>query len=196
MIYATFPTLTFTFKAADTINLEPKKYKWDISIYHDPIIDEDGELIGAAEIDSYYSAFKLPICEIREVALDMCKERWNTRDLLLDAENPEPPVTYVSSIRAVYPWESMQEAFLAGQLYEIAKQSGYTGTIEDFNDKFGKTLEEKTIFYSSINNFPVEGELHKLYFDINTKILYYWDNGYFPVQTDIIENTILQGGKI
>ena len=103
MIYATSPILTFTFKSEDTISLEPKKYNWDISIYHKPIIDEDGELIGADEINSYYSAFKLPICEIREVALDMCKERWNTRDLLLDAQNPKTSTTYISNIRAVYP---------------------------------------------------------------------------------------------
>ena len=194
MIPATTPVLTFTLKAEDTINLEPKKYKWDVAIYRNPIVDEDGELIGADEVNSYYSAFKLPICEIREVALDMCKERWNTRDLLLDAQNPDPPTTYISHIRAVYPWEQMQLSFFAGQLYTLAKEGGYSGSAEDFDKEFGKLLEEKTIDYKSRSDFPIEGETSKLYFDIEEKILYYWDGEYLPVNATLITGTILQGG--
>ena len=196
MIHATYPSLTFTLKMEDTINLEPKKYNWDISIYHSPILDEDGELIGAKEINSYYSAFKLPICEIKEVALDMCKERWNTRDLLLDAENPTNPSSYVCKIKAVYPWENTQLSFFAGQLYVLAKEGGYKCSAEDFSNTFGSLLEEKTITYLPRKDFPDEGSEKYLYFDIDEKILYYWDDGYYPVNATLIANTTISGGEI
>lgn len=142
VIYATSPTLTFTFKAEDTANLEAKKYNWDISIYRSPIFDEEGELIGAKEVNTYYSAFKLPICEIKEVALDMCRARWNTRDLLLEAQNPTPPTTYISSIRSVYPWENLEQSYLMNQLYALIKDSGYEGSMEDFVKDFKKLVGE------------------------------------------------------
>ena len=60
--------LEFSFSHNDTVKLEPKRYVWDIKIYRNPQRDEDGLLIGGDEIDSYYAAFSLPICEIKEVA--------------------------------------------------------------------------------------------------------------------------------
>lgn len=195
MIYATSPTLTFTLKAEDTTNLEPKKYNWDVSIYRSPILDEEGELIGAQEVNSYYSAFKLPICEIKEVALDMCKERWNTRDLLLEAQNPATPTSYVSSIKSIYPWENIQLSFFAGQLYNLVKQSGYEGTIEDFTNNFGQLLEKKNVEYFVRDEFPEEGDTTKLYFDTNEKILYYWDGEYLPVNTTLITESTIEGGN-
>ena len=50
------------------MNLEAGKYYWDIKIYRSPKFDEDGILIDAMEIDSYYSAFKQPLLIIKEVA--------------------------------------------------------------------------------------------------------------------------------
>ena len=68
IIPATPDTLTFEFNSEDTINLEPSKnYVWDIAIYRSPIYDEEEKLIGASSIDSYYAAFSLPVCDIREV---------------------------------------------------------------------------------------------------------------------------------
>lgn len=194
-VRATSPFLTFTLSSGDTINLEPKKYNWDITIYRSPEYDEDGILIGAAEINSYYSAFKLPICEIKEVVLDMSKERRRTRDLLLDAENPATPTSYISSIKAVYPWENMQTSFLAGQLYTLAKLSGYTGDEEDFSQKFGELLAEKSLVYSLRANFPDEGVENMLYFATDEKILYYWNGEYLPVKTTLIEGTNIEGGE-
>lgn len=55
-------------KHEDTVNLEAKKYRWDIRIYVNPVRDDDDKIINADVIDSYYSAFSLPVCEIREVA--------------------------------------------------------------------------------------------------------------------------------
>lgn len=61
-------TITFTFSRENTVNLAPRRYLWDVTIYNGPEYDEDGKLIDGAEINSYYAAFKLPVCEIREVA--------------------------------------------------------------------------------------------------------------------------------
>ena len=59
--------LSFDFVHEDTLKLEPKKYLWDIIIYTNPIYDDENKIIGGQSIDSYYAAYKLPICEIREV---------------------------------------------------------------------------------------------------------------------------------
>lgn len=94
--------LIISLKAEDTINLEPKKYNWDITIFHSPQFNEDGELIGAAEVNSYYSAFKLPICEIRETVRNLNSEEWKSQDI------EDDNIIYESSfsnIQAVYPWE-------------------------------------------------------------------------------------------
>ena len=61
-------TLTVPFVHSDTVKLTPKKYVWDIKIYKNPQRDEESLLIGGDEIKSYYAAFSLPVCEIKEVA--------------------------------------------------------------------------------------------------------------------------------
>ena len=61
--------LTVSLIHSDTVNLKAKKYFWDIKIYSGNIeYNDENKVINATEINSYYSAFKLPICEIREVA--------------------------------------------------------------------------------------------------------------------------------
>jgi hypothetical protein len=74
-IAATDSTLTIPFEHEDTVHLQPKKYLWDIKIYKNPVYedenDETSPLIGGEKIDSYYAAFSLPICEIKEVAQDV-----------------------------------------------------------------------------------------------------------------------------
>lgn len=60
--------LVVPFVHQDTVNLQAKKYVWDIKIYNSPVRDEDGILIDGAEINSYYASFSLPVCEIKEVA--------------------------------------------------------------------------------------------------------------------------------
>lgn len=67
--------LTFNFSRTDTLNIEPsKRYLWDVIIYRNASYDEDTLKITEAEsVDSYYSAFRLPICEIRTVASDVQK---------------------------------------------------------------------------------------------------------------------------
>lgn len=65
---ATNDTLTIELLHTDTVNLQPKKYLWDIKIYKSPQRDEDGLLVGGEEINSYYAGYSLPVCEIKEVA--------------------------------------------------------------------------------------------------------------------------------
>lgn len=65
---ATEEIITIPFEHGDTVELKCKKYLWDIKIYKNPQRDEDGLLINGDEINSYYAAFSLPVCEIREVA--------------------------------------------------------------------------------------------------------------------------------
>ena len=75
--------LTIPFEQSDTVDLQPRKYLWDIRIYNSPIYPTDqqdqiieprGLPIDAAEINSYYAAFSLPICEIKEVAEDVPRQ--------------------------------------------------------------------------------------------------------------------------
>ena len=68
IVPATEETITIPFTHEDTVNLTPKKYLWDIKIYKNPQYDEENLLVNGSEINSYYAAFSLPICEIREVA--------------------------------------------------------------------------------------------------------------------------------
>lgn len=62
--------LNFNFTRADTIEIEPSdRYQWDVKIFHGPSkYDDDGIPIDGASINSYYSAFSLPTCEVREFA--------------------------------------------------------------------------------------------------------------------------------
>ena len=70
-IDATPETLTFVFDHQDTVGVEPSdRYQWDIKIYYGPQYDENDQLIGANEINSYYAAFGkgMPKCVIKQVA--------------------------------------------------------------------------------------------------------------------------------
>lgn len=57
--------LTVTFDHNSTVNLPVGRYHWDIKYYKDPEYQE-GKLINGIEVDSYYAAYQLPVCEIRQ----------------------------------------------------------------------------------------------------------------------------------
>jgi len=59
---------TVAFTHEDTVNIEPSnRYCWDVKVYHEPIYEENSTIpTNGTTINSYYSAFSLPICEIRE----------------------------------------------------------------------------------------------------------------------------------
>lgn len=162
---ATVPTLTIVFESEDTINIEPRKYTWDITIYKSPIYDEENMLIGAAEINSYYAAYKLPICEIRDVALDENNSRRQTRDLLLNVdgynENQELPM--------VYPWENLQLSVLSQQLSKL----GFSGG--ELSGEDGQQSDDNySIVFGTLQTFPTPGNEDTLYFDTESGILYYF----------------------
>ena len=193
IIQASAPTLTFSFASEDTYNIEPGKYNWDVTIYKEPQYDEEGVLVGAAEVNSYYSAFKLPICEITEVALDMNEERWRTRDLLQKAQNA---TTNFGSLSSVYPWENIQLSALAQQLYKIAADNGYSGTQEEFVRKFGNFTEDWQIEVMPFEQFPDTGSKDKLYLDDNSNNLYRWNGEeYLLINSNFISGVIIQGGE-
>ena len=75
----------------------------------------------------------------------------------------------------------------------LAAQSGYHGTREEFHHYFGSYLESNDweILFETYDNFPQTGRQDKLYFDLNERILYYWNNEYIPVNAMLITNTIL-----
>lgn len=64
---ASEPKINIEIKNEDTKNLPAGKYFWDLKLYKSPEYDEDGLLINALEIDSYYSAFESPLFIIKEV---------------------------------------------------------------------------------------------------------------------------------
>lgn len=57
--------LTIKFNHNETVNLPVGKFVWDIKFYANPVF-VDNELVDGEEIDSYYAAFTLPVCEIRQ----------------------------------------------------------------------------------------------------------------------------------
>lgn len=57
--------LNINFTHYDTVNLIAGKYYWDIKIYRNPEFI-DNELVNGEEVDSYYAAYSLPTCEIRQ----------------------------------------------------------------------------------------------------------------------------------
>ena len=108
-----------------------------------------------------------------------------------------PPIPNTPEFQVVYPWESVGLSILGDQIYMLAAQSGYQGTREEFHHYFGSYLENNRweIVFDEFSNFPEIGEIDKLYFDLDEKILYYWaDNGYTPVNAMLIAHTILDGG--
>lgn len=68
--------LNIPFEHEDTLEIEPSnRYEWDVKIYKTPVYADSADTsdpktipINGTSIDSYYSAFSLPICEIREFA--------------------------------------------------------------------------------------------------------------------------------
>lgn len=101
----------------------------------------------------------------------MYKDRWRTRDLLLEYDRaimpprprtaglayvyPEmainilnqndisiPPTPSGATLKSVYPWVQQGLFVLSQQLYQFAAQSGYTGTQTEFNKYFGVYLEQ------------------------------------------------------
>lgn len=127
---------------------------------------------------------------------DIAYERRRTRDLLLEYNvDIMPPHPRAAGLSMVYPWENIELSNLIIQLYSFATHSGYEGTIEEFKTVFGSYLQGKQTIFDTFDNFPEVGDVNKLYFDTEEKILYYWENEYKPINTLLIEGTILNAGS-
>ena len=107
------------------------------------------------------------------------------------------PIPNTAEFSVVYPWESIGLSLLGDQIYVLASRSGYTGTREEFHRYFGTYLERnrQEILFETYDNFPQVGTQNMLYFDLDEKILYYWDGEYIPVNAMLIAETILDGGE-
>lgn len=126
----------------------------------------------------------------------MCQERKRTRDRLLNISLATTPIPHNINYPNIYPWENMSVNILAKQLFKVACNAGFAGTESVFLQAFGNFAEEQSIIYGTLEEFPLTGEINKLYFDINDKILYYWDiNKYSPINATLIANTIINGGE-
>lgn len=100
----------------------------------------------------------------------MCRERKRTRDRLLDYALPPRPHT--AGLAMVYPWENSSLTILSHQLFQIARNNGFTGEESEFLTKFSSSAGGVNI--GTIDTFPVPGVEDQLYLDISTEILYYF----------------------
>lgn len=114
-----------------------------------------------------------------------------------DSGGVMPPFPNPSAIESLYPWEMQNLAIMGDWLFSFAANSGYNGTREEFYKYFGSYLEtnRQEILFEKFENFPSVGTKDMLYFDLNEKILYYWDQEYIPVNALLIAHTILDGGE-
>ena len=114
-----------------------------------------------------------------------------------DSGSAMPPFPNPSAIESIYPWEMQNLAIMGDWLFSFAANSGYNGTREEFYKYFGSYLEtnRQEILFETFENFPSVGTKDMLYFDLNEKILYYWDQEYIPVNALLIAHTILDGGE-
>ena len=122
---------------------------------------------------------------------------WLDANEVTQGEADVPPDPTAPNVTSVYPWENTSLIILSNQLYTLAANSGYTGTSQEFYRYFGTYLERnrQEILFESYSNFPEVGSQNMLYFDLDEKILYYWDNEYIPVNAMLIANTIINGGE-
>lgn len=126
----------------------------------------------------------------------MYLDRRKTRDLLLEYDPAIMPLKpRQAGLSIIYPWENQSMTVFAKQLFQFAADSGFDGDENDFITNFGKFLSSKSVIYANFTDFPEEGEAAKLYFALDEKILYYWDNmEYKPVKATLIDNTIIYSG--
>ena len=124
--------------------------------------------------------------------------KWLTSNQAPQEDSTSLTTPSTTDMHMVYPWEHTNLGILSAQLYTLAANSGFTGTLQEFNTYFGYYLEknEKEIIFDTFENFPAIGVSTMLYFDLNENILYCWADGkYLPVNAMLIANTIVDGGE-
>lgn len=117
--------------------------------------------------------------------LNWNKERWRTRDRLLEYDfSIAPPIPHSAGLKIIYPWEQNSLSVFSEQLYQIAQKYGFLGSFSDFFNKFGEVGGD--IVVGTLNTFPVPGQENNLYLDKETEILYY-----FKSTTQIINEELI-----
>ena len=113
----------------------------------------------------------------------MCKERWRTRDRLLEYDDAiMPPRPHRAGLRMVYPWEDLLSiTVLEKKFYQLAVEHGYTGDMETFWERF----IYGNVHTGTLAEFPEIGDEHDLYLDVETDILYYFKATSETVYSDI-----------
>lgn len=120
---------------------------------------------------------------------------WGNANLIDNTDGTMPPTPTAAEMASLYPWANTAITILMHQFYIVAVQHGYTGSEQDYFNSFGTYVGDKCIIYGTLMKFPNPGSKDKLYFDLEEKILYYWDEGYIPVNAMLIANTYLDGGE-
>lgn len=149
--------------------------------------------------------------------LNWNKERWRTRDRLLEydfsivpayphsggiavpypQESERIPISipYLANVDLpmIYPWENIALSVLSHQLYLIAVDNGYTGTETEFLVRFANGDgdsgdSEKEVIIGTLTTFPMPGAIDKLYLDRETGILYYFKATNLPVNEQAAED--------
>lgn len=153
--------------------------------------------------------------------LDWNRERHRTRDLLLEYDFDRLPARpHTAGLNIIYPWEDTNLHIFAKELYQLVLNNGFTGTLEQFLNRFCVEQEYTQVVKGTVNTFPMPGIENNLYLDIETSILYYFkitnapinpelvnkigaimttdeDKSYLyiPVRAMLIEDIILNGGS-
>lgn len=112
-----------------------------------------------------------------------------------DVDTILPPSPIPLEIKTVYPWENEALSIFSHKMYMVAVNNGFYGTEKEFFNNFINYVSEKEIIFDSYDNFPSIGSKNYLYFDLEEKVLYYWDKEYIPVNALLIENTTLDTGS-
>ena len=142
-------TITVEFAHGDTVNLPVGKYVWDIKFYKNPVFVDD-VLVNGDEIDSYYAAFTLPVCEIRQ-----------TGDTLLtagDAPTATIAPEYLNIVNAAIS-ETLHNKNLAAESAAAAETSAANAS-----SYLADTLAAKDVAEARVN------EIENLSVEVNTGV--------------------------
>lgn len=145
----------------------------------------------------------------------MCQERKRTRDRLLEYDLPLHPRT--GGLAMVYPWEDNEKLALKKQIYDIATESGFEGSEQEFWNSFSGG---QIVFGRNPFDFPVPGTEKNLYVSESSGTVYCFrimtieaieDNLppgaiivaiikdiaylYIPIRAALLENAIIFGGE-
>ena len=115
--------------------------------------------------------------------------------ILSDVDTLDVPIPHQKDVSIIYPWENTSLSIFSNQLYKVALINGFVGTEKEFLDRFVNYVSDKQIVFEEYVNFPQYGSTSKLYFDLDEKILYYWEDEYIPVNAMLIANTTIEGGE-